>query len=179
MVAEGAPDAAFWSRYTDGWGLVRGTVRLGSGEPVGDCGVLYYAMTPPTDRIPEILVLTSADGTYDYPLPAGTYTMAANGGVSRVDAAGGIVSVPVIGKVTGVTVSSHQIVIAHITVTERPDLIGKTGDVADLLDIRGSYGRALRSAWSLRSAWVRLRAGAHAVTSAGSCRPVRRRGTRR
>jgi hypothetical protein len=66
MVAEGAPDAAFWSRYKDGWGLVRGTVRLGSGEPVGHCGVLYYAMTLPADRIPDIGILTSADGTYSY-----------------------------------------------------------------------------------------------------------------
>jgi hypothetical protein len=33
-------------------------------------------------------------------------------------------------------VSPRQIVTADITVTERPDLIGKTGDVADLLDIR-------------------------------------------
>jgi hypothetical protein len=145
MVAEGAPDAAFWSRYRDGWGLVRGTVRLGSGEPVGGCGVIYYAMALPNDRIPDILILTSADGTYNYPLPAGPYTMAANGDVSRVDAAGGTVTVPVIGKVTGVIVSPHQIVTADITATERPDLIGTTGDVADLLDIRDSYGRALRS----------------------------------
>jgi hypothetical protein len=145
MVTEGAPDAAFWSRYKDGWGLVRGTVRLGSGEPVGHCGVLYYAMTLPADRIPDIGILTSADGTYSYPLPAGPYTMAASGDVFRVGAAGGTVDVPVIGKVTRVTVSPRQIVTADITVTERPDLIGKTGDVADLLDIRDSYGRALRS----------------------------------
>jgi hypothetical protein len=68
--------------------------------------------------------------------------MAANGDVSRVGAAGGTVDVPVIGKVTGVTVSPQQIVTADITVAERLDLIGKTGDVADLLHIRDSYGRA-------------------------------------
>jgi hypothetical protein len=145
MVTEGAPDAAFWSRYKDGWGLVRGTVRLESGEPVGHCGVLYYAMTLPADRIPDIGILTSDDGTYSYPLPAGSYTMAASGDVLRVGAAGGTVDVPVIGKVTGVTVSSRQIVTADITVTERPDLISKTGDLADLLDIRDSDGRDLRS----------------------------------
>jgi hypothetical protein len=102
-------------------------------------------MTLPADRIPDIGILTSADGTYSYPLPAGPYTMAASGDVFRVGPAGGTVDVPVIGKVTGVTVSPRQIVTADITVTERPDLIGKTGDVADLLDIRDSYGRALRS----------------------------------
>jgi hypothetical protein len=62
--------------------------------------------------------------------------MAANGSVSRIRAAGGTVSVPVIGKATGVVVSPQQIVTADITVAERPDLIGKTGDLADLLDIQ-------------------------------------------
>jgi len=137
--AEGPPDAAFWSRFRDGWGLVRGTVRLASGEPVGGCCVVYYAMGPPTDRIPDIGILTDADGVYSYPLPAGTYTMAANGDVSRVGAAGGTVAVPVIGKVTGVTVSARQIVTADITATERPDLIDKTAGLAELLEIR-AYG---------------------------------------
>ena len=116
-----------------------GTVRLASGEPVEGCGVVYYAMTPPTDRISDIGILTDADGVYDYPLPAGTYTMAANGDVSRVSAAAGTVAVPVIGKVTGVTVSARQIVIADITATQRPGLIGKTADLAELLGIR-AYG---------------------------------------
>jgi hypothetical protein len=142
---EGASDAAFWSRFRDGWGLVRGTVRLASGEPAGDCGVVYYAMTLPADAIPDIGICTSADGVYSYPLPAGTYTMAANGRVSRVGGAGGTVGVPVIGKVTGVTVSARQIVTADISVTERPDLVGKTGDVADLLGIRD-----YRHAWDDR-----------------------------
>ena len=137
--AEGPSEAAFWSRFRDGWGLVRGTVRLASGEPVEGCGVVYYAMTPPTDRISDIGILTNADGVYDYPLPAGTYTMAANGDVSRLSAAGGTVAVPVIGKVTGVTVSARQIVTADITATQRPDLIGKTADLAELLEIR-AYG---------------------------------------
>jgi hypothetical protein len=132
--AEGPSDAAFWSRFRDGWGLVRGTVRLASGETVGGC-VVYYAMGPPTDRILDIGILTDADGVYSYPLPAGTYTMAANGDVSRVGAAGGTVAVPVIGKVTGVTVSARQIVTADITATERPDLIDKTADLAELLEI--------------------------------------------
>ena len=137
--AEGPSEAAFWSRFRDGWGLVRGTVRLASGEPVEGCGVVYYAMTPPADRISDIGILTDADGVYDYPLPAGTYTMAANGDVSRVSAAAGTVAVPVIGKVTGVTVSARQIVIADITATQRPGLIGKTADLAELLGIR-AYG---------------------------------------
>ena len=128
--------AAFWSRFRDGWGLVRGTVRLTSGEPVEGCCVVYYAMGPPTDRIPDIGILTDADGVYSYPLPAGTYTMAANGDVSRVGAAGGTVAVPVIGKVTGVMVSARQIVTADITATERLDLIDKTADLAELLEIR-------------------------------------------
>jgi hypothetical protein len=134
--AEGASDAAFWGGFRDRWGLVRGTVRLASGETVDGCGVVYYALALPTDAIPDIGTCTDADGVYDYPLPAGTYTMAANGSVSRISAAGGTVFVPVIGKTTGVVVSPRQIVTADITVTERPDLIGKTGDVADLLDIR-------------------------------------------
>jgi hypothetical protein len=134
--AEGASDAAFWGGFRDRWGLVRGTVRLASGEAVEGCGVVYYALTLPTDAIPDIGICTDADGVYDYPLPAGTYTMAANGSVSRISVAGGTVFVPVIGKATGVVVSPRQIVTADITVTERPDLIGKTGDVADLLDIR-------------------------------------------
>jgi hypothetical protein len=133
--AEGASDAAFWSRFRGGWGLVRGTVRLASGEPAEDCGVIYYAMTLPADAIPDIGICTNADGVYSYPLPTGTYTMAANGRVPRASAAGGTVGVPVIGKVTGVTVYARQIVTADITVTERPDLIGKTADVADVLDI--------------------------------------------
>ena len=134
--AEGASDAAFWSGFRDGWGLVRGTVRLTSGEPVEGCCVVYYAMGPPTDRIPDIGILAGADGVYSYPLPAGTYTMAANGDISRVGTAGGTVAVPVIGKVTGVTVSARQIVTADITATERPDLIDKTADLAELLEIR-------------------------------------------
>ena len=134
--AEGPSDAAFWSRFRAGWGLVRGTVRLTSGEPVEGCCVVYYAMGPPTDRIPDIGILTDADGVYSYPLPAGPYTMAANGDVSRVGEAGGTVAVPVIGKVTGVTVSARQIVTADITATERPDLIDKTADLAELLEIR-------------------------------------------
>ena len=134
--AEGPSEAAFWSRFRDGWGLVRGTVRLASGEPVEGCGVVYYAMGPPTDRIPDIGIRTDADGVYSYPLPAGTYTMAANGDVSRVGTAGGTVAVPVIGKVTGVTVSARQIVTADITATQRPDLIDKTADLAELLEIR-------------------------------------------
>ena len=134
--AEGPSEAAFWSRFRDGWGLVRGTVRLASGEPVEGCGVVYYAMGPPTDRIPDVGIRTDADGVYSYPLPAGTYTMAANGDVSRVGTAGGTVAVPVIGKVTGVTVSARQIVTADITATQRPDLIDKTADLAELLEIR-------------------------------------------
>lgn len=135
--AEGPSDAAFWSRFRAGWGLVRGTVRLTSGEPVEGCCVVYYAMGPPTDRIPDIGILTDADGVYSYKLPAGTYAMAANGDVSRAGAAaGGTVAVPVIGKVTAVTVSARQIVTADITATERPDLIDKTADLAELLDIR-------------------------------------------
>lgn len=137
--AEGASDAAFWSGFRDGWGLVRGTVRLASGEPVERCHVVYYAMGPPTDRINDIGILTSADGVYSYPLPTGTYTMAANGNFSRVDAAGGTVAIPVIGKVTGVTVAARQVVTADITATERPDLIDKTADLAELLGIR-AYG---------------------------------------
>jgi hypothetical protein len=137
--AEGPSGAAFWGRFRDGWGLVSGTVRLTSGEPVEGCCVIYYAMGPPTDRIPDIGILTDADGVYSYPLPAGTYTMAANGDVSRVGAAGGTVAVPVIGKVTGVTVSARQIVTADITATERPDLIDKTAGLAELLEIR-AYG---------------------------------------
>jgi hypothetical protein len=137
--ADGASGAAFWSRFQDGWGLVRGTIRLASGEPVEGCCVVYYAMGPPTDRINDIGILTNADGVYSYPLPAGTYTMAANGDVSRAGAAGGTVAVPVIGKVTGVAVSARQIVTADITATERPDLIGKTADLAELLEIR-AYG---------------------------------------
>jgi hypothetical protein len=63
--------------------------------------------------------------------------MAASGQVSRVSAGEGETSaVPVIGKVTGVTVSAGQIVTADITVTQRPDLIGKTADVAELLGTR-------------------------------------------
>ncbi|MGC1284270.1 MAG: hypothetical protein WA895_15145 [Streptosporangiaceae bacterium] len=111
-------------------------MRLTSGEPVEGCCVVYYAMGPPTDRIPDIGILTDVDGVYSYPLPAGTYTMAANGDVSRVGAAGGAVAVPVIGKVTGVMVSARQIVTAHITATERLDLIDKTADLAELLEIR-------------------------------------------
>jgi hypothetical protein len=133
---EGPSDAAFWSRFRDGWGLVRGSVRLASGEPVEGCCVVYYAMGPPTDRINDIGILTDADGVYSYPLPAGTYIMAANGNFSRVGAAGGTVAVPVIGKVTGVTVSARQIVTADITATKRPDLIGKTADLAERLGIR-------------------------------------------
>jgi hypothetical protein len=133
---EGPSDAAFWSRFRDGWGLVRGSVRLASGEPVEGCCVVYYAMGPPTDRINDIGILTDADGDYSYPLPAGTYIMAANGNFSRVGAAGGTVAVPVIGKVTGVTVSARQIVTADITATERPDLIDKTADLAELLEIQ-------------------------------------------
>src|SRR5580704_2076789 len=133
---EGPSDAAFWSRFRDGWGLVRGSVRLASGEPVEGCCVVYYAMGPPADRIPDIGILADADGVYSYPLPAGTYTMAANGDVSRVGTAGGTVAVPVIGKVTGVTVSARQIVTADITATQRPGLIGKTADLAELLEIR-------------------------------------------
>jgi hypothetical protein len=123
---EAASDAAFWRGFRDGWGLVRGTVRLASGQTVNGCGVVYYALTPPTDAIHDILFCTDADGVYSYPLPAGTYTMAANG----------TAGVPVIGKVSGVTVSPRQIVTADITVMERPDLIDKTGDLAELLDIR-------------------------------------------
>jgi hypothetical protein len=134
--AEGASDAAFWSGFRDGWGLVRGTVRLTSGEPVEGCCVVYYAMGPPADRIPDIGILTGADGVYSYPLPAGPYTMAANGDISRVGEAGGTVAVPVIGKVTGVTVPARQIVTADITATERPDLIDKPADLAELLGIR-------------------------------------------
>ena len=134
--AEGSSDAAFWSRFRAGWGLVRGTVRLTSGEPVEGCCVVYYAMGPPADRIPDIGILTDADGVYSYPLPAGPYTMAANGDVSRVGEAGGTVAVPVIGKVTGVTVPARQIVTADITATERPDVIDKTADLAELLEIR-------------------------------------------
>jgi hypothetical protein len=137
--ADGGSDAASWGRWQDGWGLVRGTVRLTSGEPVEDCAVVYYAMTPPTDPIPDIGIRTGADGVYSYPLPAGTYTMAANGQVARVSAAGETVTVPVIGKVTGVTVSAGQVVTADITGTQRPDLIGQTGDVAEFLEIR-DYG---------------------------------------
>jgi hypothetical protein len=66
-------------------------------------------------------------------------TGAANGNFSRVGAARGTVAVPVIGKVTGVTVSARQIVTADIAATERPDLIGKTADLAELLEIR-PYG---------------------------------------
>jgi hypothetical protein len=135
-LAEGTSDAAFWSGFRDGWGLLRGTVRLASGETVDGCGVVYYALTPATDAIPDIGICTDADGVYSYPLPAGTYTMAANGLVSRISGAGGTAGVPVIGKVAGVAVSPRQIVTADITVTERPDLIGKTGDLADLLDIQ-------------------------------------------
>jgi hypothetical protein len=134
--AEGTSDAAFWGRFRDGWGLVRGTVRLASGEPAEDCGVVYYAMVLPTDRIPDIGICTNAEGVYSYPLPAGTYAMAANGQVSRASATGGTVGVPVIGKVTGVTVSARRIVTADITVTERRDLIGKNADLGELLDIR-------------------------------------------
>ena len=132
---EAASDAAFWRGLRDGWALVRGTVRLASGQTVNGCGVVYYAPTPPTDAIHDILFCTDADGVYSYPLPAGTYTMAANGTVSHIGTAEGTVAVPVLGKVTGVTVSPRQIVTADITVMERPDLIDKTGDVADLLDI--------------------------------------------
>ncbi|HUA30837.1 MAG TPA: carboxypeptidase-like regulatory domain-containing protein [Streptosporangiaceae bacterium] len=133
---EAASDAAFWREFRDGWGLVRGTVRLASGQTVDGCGVIYYPLGPPSDAINDILFRTDADGVYSYPLPAGTYTMAANGSVSRIGTAGGTAAVPVLGKVTGVTVSPRQIVTADITVMERPDLIDKTGDLAELLDIR-------------------------------------------
>jgi hypothetical protein len=108
---------------------------LTSGEPVGDCGVVYYPTTPLTAAVPSRGRCTNADGVYNYPLPAGTFTMAANGRVSRVGADGRTVGVPVLGKVTGVVVSPRQITTADVIATERPDLIGKTGNVADLLDI--------------------------------------------
>jgi hypothetical protein len=133
--AGGASDAAFWGGSEDGWGLVRGTVRLPSGEPVGDCGVVYYALTAPADAIHDILIRTDSRGVYHYPLPVGTYTMAANGSVTRVSAAGVTTDVPVIGKVTGLTVASRQVVTGDITVMERPDLIGETADLGDLLGV--------------------------------------------
>jgi hypothetical protein len=136
--AEGAAGTASWDgfpRFPDGWGLVRGIVRLTSGEPVGDCGVVYYPTTPLTAAVSSRGCCTNADGVYNYPLPAGTFTMAANGRVSRVGADGRTVGVPVLGKVTGVVVSPRQITTADVIATERPDLIGKTGNVADLLDI--------------------------------------------
>jgi hypothetical protein len=133
---EAASEAASWRGFRDGWGLVRGTVRLASGQTVDGCAVIYYPMAPPSDAIHDICFRTDADGVYRYPLPAGTYTMAANGSVSRISTAGGTAAVPVLGKVTGVTVSPRQIVTADITAMERPDLIDKEGDLAELLDIR-------------------------------------------
>jgi hypothetical protein len=138
---ESGSDAAFLKRLRDGWGLVRGTVRLSSGELVDYCGVVYYPATPLADSVPQIGRRTNTDGVYRYPLPAGMYTMAANGVISRVGADGGTVGVPLIGKVTEVVVSPRQIVTADIIVTERTDLIGKTGNLADLLDVRDHRSR--------------------------------------
>jgi hypothetical protein len=124
------------TKFPDGWGMVRGAVRLATGEPVEGCGVIWYALTPPTAPIPSIGHSTNSEGVYGCPLPAGPYTMAANGLVAWASAEGEIVEVPVIGKATGVVISARQIVNVDIVATERPDLAGWSGDVADLLGIR-------------------------------------------
>ena len=123
-------------KLPDGWGLIRGAVRLATGELVKGCGVIHYALTPPTEAMPCIGFCTNSDGVYRCPLLAGTYTLAGNGQVPRVGAAGKTVAVPVLGKVEGVVLSPRQVVNVDIVVTERPDLIGWSGRVADLLGIR-------------------------------------------
>ena len=135
-MADDVSGVAFTRKLPDGWGMVRGAVRLATGEPVEDCGVFRVALAPPTAAMPDIGHSTNGEGVYACPLPAGTYTMAASGLVSRAGAEGKTAGVPVIGKVTGVVVSPRQVVNVDIVVTERPDLVGWSGDVADLLGIR-------------------------------------------
>ncbi|MBE1470807.1 hypothetical protein [Kibdelosporangium phytohabitans] len=127
--------AAFGWELPDGVGIVQGAVRLTTGEPVDDCGVICYALTPPIEALDGRGWCTNSDGGYAFPTPAGTYALAAHGLVPRVGAEGTTVLVPVIGKVE-VVVFPHRVVKADIVATERPDLVGWEGRVADLLGIR-------------------------------------------
>jgi len=54
---------------------VRGTVTDTAGNPLAEVGVAVTAATSP---VPEMLSLTAPDGSYSWPLPAGTFSLTAN-----------------------------------------------------------------------------------------------------
>jgi hypothetical protein len=54
---------------------VRGTVTDAAGNPLAEVGIAVTAATGPA---PDMLRLTAPDGSYSWPLPAGTYSLTAN-----------------------------------------------------------------------------------------------------
>ena len=53
---------------------VRGTVTDAAGNPLEEVGIAVTAATGPA---PDMLRLTAPDGSYTWPLPAGTYSLTA------------------------------------------------------------------------------------------------------
>jgi hypothetical protein len=93
------------------WGLVRGVVRVPSGEPVEGCAVFPDFTTPPAHPVRHKAARTTADGYYELGLPAATYTMKANGRTAS--------GTSVYGETPGVEVTVGRTVTTDITVTDR------------------------------------------------------------
>lgn len=61
-----------------GFAGVRGTVTDAAGNPLAEVGIAVTAATAPA---PDMLRLTAPDGSYSWPLPAGTYSLTATAGL--------------------------------------------------------------------------------------------------
>jgi hypothetical protein len=94
------------------YGVVKGFVQSGSGQPVAGCGLLPRPTSPLAAGLKEKMLTTNSDGSYRLHLPLGTYTI----GALTDSASGG----PLYGEVTDVVVTAHHETLASIVVTEHP-----------------------------------------------------------
>jgi hypothetical protein len=93
------------------YGVVTGFVRTAARRPIDHCGLLPYPVSPLAGRLTEKLYLTSSDGSYRLPLPAGAYTIK----VQPDSPSGG----SLFGEVTDVVVTAGQETRADIVVTDQ------------------------------------------------------------
>ncbi|HWR97774.1 MAG TPA: carboxypeptidase regulatory-like domain-containing protein [Candidatus Methanoperedens sp.] len=61
-----------WAPARGAFAGIRGIVSDSEGLPLAEAGVAVTAGTAP---VPEMLMLTAEDGSYSWPLPAGTFSL--------------------------------------------------------------------------------------------------------
>lgn len=102
--------AASPTRRAPEQGAITGRVLSAGGEPLAGCSVLPTATSRPRPPVPEMAVMTNADGRYRWPLHPATYTVTAYCELPKYDDGQRT------GRVTGVVVTAGHEVTADITV---------------------------------------------------------------